>query len=223
MKSKVITICGNSRTGKTTLAKKFGKMSVYVDLVDKNKLKDSVKDLTNLKFRSNFIVNKLKYLDNTITELQVIGDYVYLKHIGSDNLIPLHNESHRVQYFLYIISLIRSKENLIVDNFDLIYIGSGYKHLVKFILSEIFFAKNQVVFVFTDLCQYQLVSLYVAKNMEKEFYLTKYDYKSNSYEHMELNYNHMLYIISKYYNNSHREGFKNISDIELAPMDMVSY
>lgn len=223
MSSKIITIWGNSRTGKTTLAKKFGKVSIYLDLMDKSKVRDSVKDLSNLNFKSNFIVNKLKYIDSTIEHLEIIDDYVYLKHVDSDNLVPLFSESLRVQYFLYIISLIRSKENLIIDNFDLLYIGSGYKHLVKFILSEIFFAKNSVVFVFTDLCQFQLVSLHIGKNMDKDFYITKYDYKTKSYENMKLNYNHMLYIISNYYNNANREGFKQIEHIKFVPMDMVSY
>lgn len=197
------SIFGNVSTGKTYLAKSLvaDKNYIYIDCndiinnveidnyIDKKKINNGTPEV---------LFNKLIYADPRVISLEYNidlpnEDMVISAKLDTDEIVPLNQISKKYHSLLYIILLIRSKNNIILDNLDVLNTGSHFKVLLELLISEIKFNKVKVVTTFTDISLWQLFSLSIPKEMEKDIIMTKYDYKEKSFDHMSIDYAQLAY------------------------------
>lgn len=199
----ITSIYGNSTSGKTFLAKKlFGSRKyVYVDmetiLTDYN-LDQYIDFKTLLRGKPEILFSKLSAVDKQITNVLIRkqDDEVFIEaelH-GEDERVRFNQLSSKYRKILYLIMLIRSKQNLVIDNLDMLNIGTGFNKILELIIREIVNSKLNVSVTFTDIGLWQLFCLLIPKDVHKKFIMTKYD--NGEFEHMEIDYLKLAYTVN---------------------------
>ena len=234
MSSKIITICGGSASGKSFLAREMMtnelKNNNFVTLDMEGKMKHylieefgSLKEVNNKK--SYYIYNKLKYADpriNSVNNNSNNSDYIVTLDDGSEK--SLEEVSNKYIKLLTLFIALKNKKNIIVDNFDLCFTGSGFRNIINAIISEIVYNKNKVIFTFTDMSLWQLFSLSIPKDVDKKFIFTKYMYKDMKYDHLELSYNDLAFTISYLYDKEVRKELEEKNkNKRFKPADLKQY
>lgn len=234
MSASIITICGGSASGKSFLAREMMtnelKNNNFVTLDMEGKMKHylieefgSLKDINNKK--SFYIYNKLKYADsriNSVNNNSNNSDYIVTLDDGSEK--SLEEVSNKYIKLLTLFIALKNKKNIIVDNFDLCFTGSGFRNIINAIISEIQYNKNKVIFTFTDMNLWQLFSLSIPKEMDKKFIFTKYMYKDMKYSFLELSYNDLAYTINYLYDKEVRKNLNETNkNKRFKPADLKQY
>lgn len=234
MSASIISICGGSASGKSVLAREMMvkelKSKNFVTLDMEGKMKHylieefgSLKDINNKK--SFYIYNKLKYADpriNSVNNNSNNSDYIVTLDDGSEK--SLEEVSNKYIKLLTLFIAIKSKKDILVDNFDLCFTGSGFRNIINAIISEIQYNKNKVIFTFTDMNLWQLFSLSIPKEMDKKFIFTKYLYKEMKYSFLELSYNDLAYTINYLYDKEVRKNLNETNkNKRFKPADLKQY
>lgn len=236
-KYQVITINGHSGSGKTTLAKSLiDKSFIELDLLNENihdfLLEDDVYDVEVInRGKPEILFDRLRYADPRVIRLEIKNneDSKYIIAIINDNgnekEVLLSNVSKRYRTLLNLILLIRNKKNIFIDNFDFLFVGSNFRKVVEMIIREIKLSKIKIVLTSTDIGVWQLFSLCLPKEMSKTFYMTTFSNKTNSFEHMNLDYVKLAYTLNIMYDQNIKRLLENEEDKErpLRPADMKDY
>lgn len=236
-KHQVITINGHSGTGKTTLAKSLIDNSfIELDLLNENiyefLLEEDTYDVEVLnRGKPEILFDRLRYADPRVIRLELKNneDSRYIVAIINDNgnekEVLLSNISRRYRMLLNLILLIRNKKNIFIDNFDLLFVGSNFKKVIEMIIREIKLSKVRFILTSTDIGIWQLFSLCLPKEMSKTFYMTTFNNKTNSFEHINLDYMKLAYTLNVMYDQNIKRILENEEDKErpLRPADMKDY
>ena len=237
-KSKVYAIYGNSGNGKTTLAKEKVKDALYINCT-LDKLEEVLSyavDIKELfKYNTAHLFSMLNLADQRIIGLEFTEESdsmlpIKFKVIGYKKSLSYHEAkpSNRYLMLMLLVLYIRNNKKIIIDNLDILFTGSGFKHVLKFLLREIEFGNKDVAVTFTSLPIWQSFCLLLKKEMNKEILITKYDFHKNEFNHMKLEYNHLAYTISILYNKTMKKEFSEDGDkddtkIVFFPSDSVEY
>lgn len=229
--SHIITIGGSSSTGKTFLANKLleTQNKLYLDMSNSYHQLVTSKNINEkniFKYNKDVIFEKLRYIDRRVEELilnEYDDDYNIQCKLNNGDIVNLSDISEKYLKIVLLICAIRDKFDLIIDNFDLCFIGSGHSKIIKMLLREIYMNKNKAIFTFTDLSQFQLFSLSIDKKINKNFYMTAYFYDTDKFEYLELDYAKLAFTINHIYNREARKLLDIDRDIDMKPMDLKDY
>lgn len=223
----ITTIWGNVGSGKTTLAKDlFGKRNyVYVDMntiLQDYSLDQYINPKVLLNGKPEILASKMQYADPRITKLTLeeIEDdrYIISTEMFDGNIVPFNKTSRKYQMILDLIMLIRSRNNLLIDNFDVANVGRNNSHIYKLIVKEIENSKSNIALTFTDISLWQLFSLSISKDTHKKFFMTKFS--EDGYKNIELDYLKLAFTINYMYDSAVKKAIKEerkirYSDIHL--------
>lgn len=211
----ITTIWGSVSSGKTTLAKELFEKRKYVYVDMNNILHDySLDQYMNPKVLLNgkpeILASKMQYADPRITDILVneIEDNKYILTTESFEGIevPINKTSRKYQMIINLIMLIRSRNNLLIDNLDIADIGKDNSKIYKLLVKEIENSKSNVTITFTNISLWQLFSLIISKNTHKKFFMTKFS--ENGYEHLELDYLKLAFTINKIYDSAVKQAME---------------
>lgn len=220
----ITTIYGNSVSGKTTLAKNISnkKDSLYIDmytiLQDYNAFNGIDNNVIN-NGKPEILFDKLSYADSRVKELTLVdveGDSVIMAILDSGEIVQLNKVSRKYQMLLNLILLIRNKKNLVIDNLDILNIGSNTSAIYKLLIKEIETRKNNVTLTFTDITLWQLFSLKIPKEVRKKFIMCART--NEGFEHMEIDYLKLAYTVNFLYDKSLKVAIEE--DRNLRPSDI---
>lgn len=223
----ITTIWGNVGSGKTTLAKDlFGKRNyVYVDMntiLQDYSLDQYINPKVLLNGKPEILASKMQYADPRISNLilEEIEDdrYFICTETFDGNVLPFNKTSRKYQMLLNLIMLIRSRNNLLIDNLDVANVGRTNSHIYKLIVKEIENSKSNVTLTFTDISLWQLFSLSISKDTHKKFFMTKFS--EDGYDNIELDYLKLAFTINSMYDSAVKKAVKEdrkvrYSDIHL--------
>lgn len=206
----ITSIFGNSRSGKTTLAKSIDTYNEYL-YIDCSELKDDLmidshldKNLLN-KGRPEVLFNKLRYIDPKVAEIRIkeLDDNNIFEAVLIDgSIVPINKISKKYFSILIVILLLRNKKNVILDNFDSLFIGSNNKHIYNMIIKEMDINNTKNILTFTDVSLWQSFSLSIPLEMGKKFVITGYDAHTDTYDNLILDYKKLAYTVNFIYDKS---------------------
>lgn len=221
----ITTIFGNSCSGKTTLANSFNTHGDYLYIDCANMSNDYLidchidKSLIE-KGKPQVLFNKLRHIDPKVVEVvsQEVDDSIVFEAVLHDgSIVPFNKISKKYSAILNIILLLRNKKNLILDNFDSLFIGSANNNIYNMIIKEIDINNTKTIFTFTDLTLWQSLSLAIPLEMGKKFIVTKYDPTEDSYDNMVLDYKKLAYSVNFLYDRSLKKSIEE--DRPMRPSD----